>query len=120
MDKKRKRVLIISGAVIGIINGLFGGGGGMIAVPLMVKFLGYENKTAHATAIAVILPVSIFTSLIYLFSGAFSWSVGLWSTAGVVGGGILGAILLKKLNSKAVGKIFAFVMMLSGIKLLFW
>ncbi len=120
MEKNKKKLLIISGALIGLINGIFGGGGGMIAVPLMVKFLGYDNKTAHATAIAVILPVSLFTAIVYLFSGAFSVSIGLWTTAGVVGGGVVGAILLKKLNASSVGKIFALVMLLSGIKLLFW
>ena len=120
MDKKKKKVLMISGTIIGAINGIFGGGGGMIAVPLMVKFLGYDNKTAHATAIAVILPVSIFTAVVYLISGAFSIVAGLWTSAGVIGGGIVGAILLKKLNANSVGKIFAFVMLFSGLKLLFW
>jgi len=120
MLSKRKKNLLFMGSVIGFVNGLFGGGGGMIAVPLMVKFLGYDNKTAHATAIAVILPVSIFTAVVYLISGAFSIVAGLWTSAGVIGGGIVGAILLKKLNANSVGKIFAFVMLFSGLKLLFW
>ena len=117
---KEKKVMMISGAVIGFINGLFGGGGGMIAVPIFEKYLRMENKQAHATAIAVILPISLITSIVYLICGSFDFSIGLWCTAGVVIGGSLGAILLNKLKSDLIGKIFALVMLVSGIKLLVW
>lgn len=117
---KEKKVMLIIGAVIGFINGLFGGGGGMIAVPIFEKYLGYENKQAHATAIAVILPISLVTSLVYLLGGSFDFKIGLWCSAGVVLGGSLGAVLLSKLKSTLIGKIFALVMLISGIKLLVW
>ena len=39
----------LCGVAVGAANGLFGGGGGMLAVPLLTK-TGYEEKTAHATA----------------------------------------------------------------------
>ncbi|MBO4594177.1 MAG: TSUP family transporter, partial [Clostridia bacterium] len=47
---------IIVGIIAGLINGLFGGGGGMIVVPCLKYLLKYETDSAHATAIAVILP----------------------------------------------------------------
>ena len=118
--KNKKKALMVIGAVIGLINGVFGGGGGMIAVPVFEKYLGYQNKQAHATAIAVILPISIITAIIYLFAGSFSLNIGLCCSAGVLLGGIGGAVLLNKLNSSIVGKIFAIVMLISGIKLLVW
>ena len=40
-------------------------GGGMIAVPAMVNFLGLDEHDAHATAIAVILPLAVISSIIY-------------------------------------------------------
>ena len=46
---------IFAGVCIGIVNGLFGAGGGMIAVPIL-KYMGFERKDAHKNAIAVILP----------------------------------------------------------------
>lgn len=117
---KKKKIMMVSGAIIGFINGLFGGGGGMIAVPIFEKILGYELKKSHATAIAMILPISIVTALVYLLGGTFNLGVGLWCGAGVIIGGAVGAMLLNKLNSSIVGKIFALVMLFSGIKLLVW
>ena len=70
MTKKCKRTAI--GLVTGFANGLFGSGGGTIVVPAMERFLGEEEHKAHATAIAVILPLSLlsldepFSALDYL------------------------------------------------------
>ena len=52
------------GTLVGGANSLFGGGGGMLAVPLL-NGLGYEEKQSHATAILVILPVSFLSFLLY-------------------------------------------------------
>ena len=59
MTKKCKRTAI--GLVTGFANGLFGSGGGTIVVPAMERFLGEEEHKAHATAIAVILPLSLLS-----------------------------------------------------------
>lgn len=115
-----KIIIISAGITTGLINGLFGGGGGMIVVPMLIFLAGYENKKAHATALAVILPVSVISGIIYLSFGNFSFPVGLPVTAGVIGGGILGALLLKRLSSKWITLIFAVAMFLAGVKLLFF
>ena len=49
---------LLCGTAVGAANSLFGGGGGMLAVPLLCA-TGYAEKQAHATAILVILPVSL-------------------------------------------------------------
>lgn len=118
--EKQKRLLMTVGAVIGFINGLFGGGGGMIAVPIFEKYLRLNSKQAHATAIAVILPISTITAVIYLIAGRFNLAVGLWCSSGVVLGGTLGAILLNRLKTSWIKNIFLVVMLLAGIKLLVW
>jgi len=51
-------LLIILGLIIGLLNGIFGSGGGIIAVLLMTFILKLENKIAHATSISIILPLS--------------------------------------------------------------
>ena len=35
----------LAGLLTGAVNGLFGGGGGMVAVPLLKNMLGYDEKT---------------------------------------------------------------------------
>ena len=56
MKNIKKSQIVILGALIGIINGFFGGGGGMIVVPLLTEKFGFSQKQAQATAIFVILP----------------------------------------------------------------
>ena len=69
---KKKGVLTAgAGLAIGIINGLLGAGGGMIAVPLLQK-LGLDRKQAHANAVAVILPITVLSAVLYLVNGYVS------------------------------------------------
>ena len=56
----------LKGAFIGFVNGFFGAGGGLAAVPLLMK-MGFERKLAHANAVAVILPITFVSLVNYLF-----------------------------------------------------
>lgn len=119
--KARKKTIlaVIGGIFTGAINGLFGGGGGMICVPLLNKVLKEETKVSHATAILLILPITIASAIMYIMGGFFEGEAVLNTTIGVVVGGIIGALLLKKLPAKAVGLAFALLMILAGVKMLF-
>jgi uncharacterized membrane protein YfcA len=103
---------------IGAINGVFGGGGGMLAVPALEK-LGLKEKQAHATAILVILPVCALSLIPYLFSGAWDFSVTIPTSLGVLAGGVLGASLLSKLSGTKVTAIFSILQAVAGAWLLF-
>jgi uncharacterized membrane protein YfcA len=113
-----KLYLALTGALTGLANGFFGGGGGMIVVPLMTFLLKVKAKKAHATALAVILPISIVSACIYFISGKFDFAVGVPSGVGVIAGGIIGAWLLGKISAKWLTKIFAIVMLVAGAKAL--
>ena len=45
-----------SAVLAGAANGCFGGGGGMVLLPLLTRWCRVEEKTAFATCVAVILP----------------------------------------------------------------
>ena len=111
---------VITGIIAGTVNGLFGGGGGMIVVPMLMIFLKKEAKTAHATAILIILPLSIVSAIFYALFGSLDVSVALPTTIGVAVGGAIGAFLLSKLSSKYIVIIFAAVMVAAGVKMLFF
>lgn len=119
-DKKNKIYCVITGICTGIVNGLFGGGGGMLVVPLLIYLLKYPPKNAHATAILIILPMSILSGIIYASFGNVRpdvlWAVGV----GVIGGGIIGALLLSKFSSNVLIIIFSVVMAAAGVKMLFF
>ena len=117
--KKNQNFLkILTGSVAGIANGLFGGGGGMIVVPMLNYLLKYENKQSHATALLIILPLSIVSGLFYAIFGNFNVNSGLPTAVGVVIGGAIGAFLLKKLSSRIIVVIFSVAMAIAGIKML--
>ena len=119
MKKIKKIEILLLGALIGVINGFFGGGGGMIVVPLLTQKFGFSQKEAQATAIFVILPISIASSIIYITKNSIDFAVG-WSVIlGVVIGGVIGAIILKKLNNLLTKAIFTVLMLAGGIFLLF-
>lgn len=107
---------ILGGAAVGIANGLFGGGGGMVAVPIL-KAGGRDAKRAHAAAIAVILPASLVSAAVYAFSGAITPAVLLPVLLGVLAGGYLGAKLLSRLPERALTLLFAAVMLAAGIRM---
>ena len=109
---------VLCGAATGAANGLFGGGGGMIAVPLL-RAQGLNEKQAHATAIAVILPVSLLSFLLYAIKGFFDFSVALPVAAGGFAGGFAGAKLLSFLPEKAVFYVFTGLQLIAGLWLLF-
>ena len=121
MQRKKSVFLsVILGALIGFINGFFGGGGGMIAVPLLVKNYSLTQKEAQATCIGVILPICLISAIIYMFSAKLDFFNLLSCAGGVCVGGTIGAFLLNGIKNKTIAFIFAGVMLVAGIKQLFF
>ncbi len=118
--KNNKFLAVVTGTLAGFLNGLFGGGGGMVVVPMLKGFLKLDEKVAHATAILIILPLSLVSALFYLSFGSLDGGSAFPITLGVILGGIVGALLLKKLSAKKVTFIFYTAMLFSGIKMLFF
>ncbi len=119
MKNLKKWQIILFGAMIGLINGFFGGGGGMIVVPLLNKMFGLEQKKAQATALFVILPISLASTIVYMCYNSVDITKGLAVIVGIIAGGIVGAKLLNKLNNRVIKHIFIFFMLLGGVVMLF-
>lgn len=115
----RKIAMCLVSLFIGAINGLFGAGGGMLAVPCLTYVWGLDEKSAHATAIAVILPLCLVSSVVYALKGNYEPSVILPTVIGVTIGGIVGALLLKKMSANAVSFLFYALMTFAGFKMIF-
>lgn len=80
-------VLIAIGAAAGIFSGLFGVGGGVLLVPLLMWWAGMDFLRASATSLGAILPIATVSAIPYLAFGQFSW----WITLAVVTGSAVGA-----------------------------
>lgn len=107
----------LGGAAVGAANGLFGGGGGMIAVPLLER-AGLPTRRAHATAIAVVLPATLAGGLVYALGGLAPLAVLLPVALGVFFGGICGARLLSVLPAAWVDALFGLFMLAAGVRMM--
>ncbi|MCT4605331.1 MAG: sulfite exporter TauE/SafE family protein [Marinisporobacter sp.] len=110
---------ILLGFTAGLINGLFGSGGGTLLVPGMFFLLGIEQHKSHATTISVILPLALISSFVYMTQGMIVLDVTLKIILGGMIGGYLGAKLLSKLPSYLLRKVFAIFMIIAAIRMVF-
>ena len=117
--KKRRIFLALAGLFIGLVNGIFGAGGGMLAVPALTFIGGLDDRRSHATAIAVILPLCIVSTVVYSLRSSFEWGVVAPTVIGVFVGGIAGALLLKKLSNDVLSFLFYGLMLFAGLKMIF-
>lgn len=115
---KMRWLLVLGGLFVGFLSGFFGGGGGMLLVPLLVSVTRLSEKEAHATAQSVILPLSILSGVVYIVFGGFNFEVGLPVGVAFVVGGIVGSLVLKKIPNKILGVVFAVLMIIGGVRLL--
>lgn len=106
----------LSGALAGLANGFFGGGGGMILVPLLATKCGLTQRQAFANSVLIILPLCVFSSLIYLFRGSLDLLVALPYLIGGFLGGFLGGKLFKGLNMNVLRRVFALFILYGGVK----
>ncbi len=101
----------------GIINSSIGSGGGMISVPAMKKY-GLDQKKAQATTLAVILPLTVISAVIYALNGNYSPLDAIrYIPFGFVGA-IIGVKITKKAKNKVLKKVFAVFMLWAGIRML--
>lgn len=108
-------LLIALGLLVGFVNGFLGAGGGMLLVPCIIPILKMETKVAHATAILIILPISLVSGIIYALKGSFDFDIFLPCLIGTVVGGVLGTFILSKLKSDIITAIFSVVMIAAGV-----
>lgn len=105
------------GTLCGFLNGFFGSGGGVVAVP-MLENEDCEPNEAHATSVALIFILSLVTAMFYGFSGNLDlnkvWEFIPWGVLGAVSG----AIFLKKIKAAWLKKIFGGIVTIAALRIL--
>ncbi len=112
-----KIIPYIIGAATGLANGFFGAGGGSLLVPAMERYMNVEEHKAHATAIAVILPLSVISAFLYIRKVNIDISLLLWVLPGGIAGGYAGARLLGKIPKKWLHIIFGGFMIAAAVRM---
>lgn len=111
-------IKLLTGGIIGFINGFWGGGGGMVCVPLLQNIIKLPEKKSHATTLLIMLPLSISSLAVYLFSGNLPLIKSIEIGIGFVIGGVIGASILKKISNKWLGYVFSLIIIAGGLKML--
>ena len=106
----------VSGGLAGALNGLFGAGGGILLVPLLMRVHKLPPQKAFATSLAIILPVSAVTFALLLLREPFSWREALPYLLGGAAGGFCAGKWLKRLPVVWLRRLFGGLLLLSGLR----
>ena len=121
MDTQTILILLATGLAAGILGGMVGIGGGIIIVPALVYFLGFSQFKAQGTSLALLMfPVGILGVLQYYRQGHVDFRIVGLIAAGFVLGSLLGSKLSLSLPQDTVKKIFAGLMIVIAVKMLFF
>lgn len=112
---------MIVGVLAGVSSGLFGIGGGVIIVPLLIFLLKYPQAVASATSlVALLLPVGVFGVLHFFRSGVIGSSEiqsGVWIASGMFLGTFFGARVASQLSNGTLTRMFAIFLVLLAARL---
>lgn len=121
MDIQTILIIILVGIAAGILGGLVGVGGGIIIVPSLIYFVGFSQKTAQGTSLGLImLPVGILGVLQYYKQGHVDFRVVGILALGFLAGSYFGSKIALSLPQETVKKMFAILMILIAVKMLFF
>ncbi len=108
--------LLLVGAAAGTANGLFGAGGGLIAVPLLIGWLKLPEKNAYATSLAIMVPISMVSLTVYFLRGGVAVTrVGWYLLGGAIGGALAG-LLFRRIPVQWLRWAMAGFLLYGGIK----
>jgi uncharacterized membrane protein YfcA len=119
MEERSSRLrAALSGGAAGLVNGFFGGGGGMVLVPLLSGWCGLSRRRAFASSVAVILPLCAVSASVYFFRGKLDLLTALPFLLGGLTGGLIGGHVYKKVPILWLRRIFSLLILYGGIRAL--
>jgi uncharacterized membrane protein YfcA len=117
-SSRRSLALILIGTLAGVFSGLFGVGGGTVIVPLLILWLGYDERAATGTSLAAIVFIAAFGVAVQATYGNVRLLDGLLVGVPAVGGVLLGTWLQQRVDERSISVLFAAVLVASAVELL--
>jgi uncharacterized protein len=105
------------GTAAGLFSGLFGVGGGSVIVPLLVLWLGYDERSATATSLAAIVFIAAFAAGTQGLYGNVHVLDALLVGVPAVGGVLFGTWLQQRVDNRSLSLLFAAVLVASAVEL---
>jgi uncharacterized membrane protein YfcA len=110
--------LLLIGFVAGIFSALFGVGGGIVIVPLLLFLLAFDQRRASATSLAAILVASVSGAVTYAVHGEVKPGAALLVGVPAMLGVVVGAALQQRIPVDRLTYMFALVLAAVGVRLL--
>jgi uncharacterized membrane protein YfcA len=114
---RRTLQLAAVGTAAGGFSGMFGVGGGIIIVPLLVMWLGYEQRAATGTSLAAIAVIAAVTAALQALYGNVDVAKGVLIGVPAVIGAILGTRLQQVVPVRWISLIFAALLVAVAVSL---
>ncbi len=111
--------IILIGLFTGYQSGIFAVGGGVIMVPALVAFAGFDQRRAAGTSLAAIIFPGTAGVITYVVHGHIDWLAVALLVAGSVVGAQIGTYLLSKLPVAVIRWAFTCFLVISAISLIF-
>lgn len=109
--------LVVIGTLAGLFSGLFGVGGGAVIVPLLVLWLGYDERTATGTSLAAIVFIAAFAAGTQGLYGNVHVLDAVLIGVPAVAGVLIGTWLQQRLSLRWISRLFALVLLASAVEL---
>jgi uncharacterized membrane protein YfcA len=110
--------LVGTGLIGGLLSGVFGVGGGIVMVPLLIALAGMDQRRAATTSLAAIVPTSIVGSLSYLAAGQIDLGAGAIIAVGAVVGAVIGSTLLRRISLSWLRWMFIALLLVVAARML--
>lgn len=112
-----RSALIAAGALAGLVSALFGVGGGIVIVPVLVGIAGYDAKRATATSLAAIILIAAWGTIAQGALGNVDWSaaalIGIPAMLGVT----VGVAIKQRISTAGLEIGFAILMVVVAVLL---
>ena len=115
--KPKATKCIVTGLITGAVNGLFGAGGGMVLLPLLVGWIRLPTRHAMATSVAAILPICVVSLVGYWRGGSVDLAAALPYVIGGAIGGFLSGKWFHKASAVWLRRGFGALILYSGIRM---
>ena len=110
-------VIVAVGILAGFLSGMFGVGGGILIVPGLVIVAKMDQRLAHGTSLAAVLPIALSTFFTYLSHDHVDWPVVFWLALGAVTGAVVGTKLLHVLPHRSLAIGFSGMLLVTAARL---
>ena len=118
MARSRWLALAAIGTAAGLFSGLFGVGGGTVIVPLLVLWLGFDERLATGTSLAAIVVIAAVATAVHGAYGNVHLREGVLVGVPAVAGVLIGTELQQRISTRAISLVFAALLAVVAVDLL--